>query len=170
MTSYPYLMSSVKASAPTPVAPVAVAVRTATLALVFGPRPDGLDGPVENRREEGRWNLACLRSWVRQLVHVQGVLLARRDKGARESDFILAAKDGTLGGRVLACEIRPLRASGSEATPNWQRHSCVVVIDVRRYRERGLLCMGWEYIESGSRCGVVEDGIESVEFDDRGTF
>lgn len=102
VTSYPYLISSVNASMPAPAAPVAVAVRTATLALDLVPRLEEPDGPVEYRWGDGRWNLACRKNCERQLVHVQGMLLVRRLVEVRERGFILAAIDGTLGGREVA--------------------------------------------------------------------
>lgn len=129
-TSYPYLISSVKASTPAPVAPVAVAVRTEILALL-GLRLEEPEGPLEYRWEDGRWNLVCLRSCVRQLAQVQGVLLARRFNEAKETSFMLAAEDSsTLGVSKLACTVRCyLGMDGGQATKNRPRHSLVSVTD-----------------------------------------
>ncbi|KAK5632132.1 hypothetical protein RRF57_007846 [Xylaria bambusicola] len=54
VASYPYLISSVKASTPAPAAPVAEAVRTTIPARVLGPRLEQPDRRVEYDWEEGR--------------------------------------------------------------------------------------------------------------------
>jgi hypothetical protein len=124
------LISSVKANTPAPVAPVAVAVKSATLVLVLALLLEEPDEPVEYCRGDNRWNLVCLKSCERQLAHVHGALLARRPKEAKERGFILVATrvalelvvrklctDTRIGGKYYSN-----KSATIVSTAKWPRH------------------------------------------------